>query len=200
MATVSEDAQEEQRFERGPDEPTDVPARGWWEVLKRTVKQFRDHNLTDWAAALTYYGMLALFPALLALVSIVGLAGESATRALVDNVSTLTGGPAREVLSGAIKNLSHSGGTAGLTFVVGLLLALWSASGYIGAFMRASNAIYEVDEDRPFWKLRPLQVVITLAMLLLVALATIGIVVTGPVAHTVGQTIGVGDTAVTVWN
>ena len=184
----------------GPDEPTEVPRRGWWAVLKRTVKEFQEDNLTDWAAALTYYGVLALFPALLALVSIVGLAGKDATDTLVENVSAVTSGPAEEVIRGAITNLSRSGGTAGVTFVVGLLLALWSASGYIGAFMRASNAIYEVEEGRPFWKLRPIQMGMTLTMLLLVALAVIGIVVTGPLAKGVGDTLGVGDTAVTVWN
>jgi membrane protein len=199
MATVTDKASETKRA-GGPDEPTDVPRGGWWAVLKRTVKEFREDNLTDWAAALTYYGVLALFPALLALVSIVGLAGKDATNGLVDNVGAITSGPAKDVITGAITNLSKSGGTAGLTFVIGLALALWSASGYVGAFMRASNAIYEVEEGRPFWKLRPVQMGITLAMLLLVALAVIGIVVTGPLAKGVGDTIGVGDTAVTVWS
>src|SRR6476619_2999049 len=131
MATVTKESQQETQVEDGPEEPSDVPARGWWAVLKRTFAKFREHDLTDWAASLTYYAMLALFPALLALVSIVGLAGQSATKALVDNVSTLTGGPARDVISGAIKNLSHSGGTAGVAYVIGILLALWAASGHI---------------------------------------------------------------------
>src|SRR3954469_24080030 len=123
MATVSNTPQTSGQAERGPDEPTEVPRRGWWQVLKRTVKQFREDNLTDWAAALTYYGVLALFPALLALVSIVGLAGKSATDTLVQNVSTITTGPAKDVITSSIKNLSHSGGTAGVLFVVGLLVA-----------------------------------------------------------------------------
>src|SRR3954452_14835014 len=183
-----------------PDGPDDISARSWLGVLGRTFKEFRADNLTDWAAALTYYGVLALFPALLALVSIVGLAGKSATNTLVENVGAITTGPAKEVITGAIKNLSHSGGTAGVTFAVGLALALWSASGYVGAFMRASNAIYEVEEGRPFWKLRPLQILITLGMLLLVAISVVGIVVTGPLASGIGKTLGIGDTAVTVWN
>src|SRR4051794_38924533 len=183
-----------------PAGPTDIRGRGWWAITKRTVKEFRADNLTDWAAALTYYGVLALFPALLALVSIVGLAGPSATQGLVDNVSAITTGPAKDVVTSAIKKLSHSGGTAGATFVIGLVLALWSASGYIGAFGRASNAIYEVEEGRPFWKLRPLQLGLTLVMLLLVAIAVIAIVVTGPLAKGIGDTLGIGDTAVTVWN
>ena len=200
MATVTKESQARTQTTRGPDEPSDVPRRGWWATIKRTVKEFRNDNLTDWAAALTYYGVLALFPALLALVSIVGLAGRSATNTLIDNVGAITSGPAKDVITGAIKNLSHSGSTAGVTFAVGLALALWSASGYVGAFMRASNAIYEVEEGRPFWKLRPLQIVITLGMLLLVAMAVVGIVVTGPLASGVGKTLGIGDTAVTVWN
>src|SRR4051794_31930890 len=144
---------EEQSGGRGPDGPTDLEARSWWGVLKRTVSEFRADNLTDWAAALTYYGVLALFPAIIALVSIVGLAGKSATDALVKNVGTVTSGPAKDILTNAFTGLSNNRGAAGLLFVVGLLLALWSASGYIGAFMRASNAIYGVEEERPFWKL-----------------------------------------------
>ena len=188
------------RFHRTPDGPTDLGGRSWFAVMKRTVKEFREDNLTDWAAALTYYAVLALFPAIIALVSIVGLAGKSATDTLIKNVETVTSGPARNVLTNAFTGLSANRGTAGALFVVGIVLALWSASGYIGAFMRASNAIYEVQEGRPFWKLRPLQMLVTLVMMLLVALAVIGIVVSGPLAKGVGQTIGIGDTGVTVWN
>ena len=188
------------RFHRTPDGPTDLGGRSWFAVMKRTVKEFREDNLTDWAAALTYYAVLALFPAIIALVSIVGLAGKSATDTLIKNVETVTSGPARNVLTNAFTGLSANRGTAGALFVLGIVLALWSASGYIGAFMRASNAIYEVPEGRPFWKLRPLQMLVTLVMMLLVALAVIGIVVSGPLAKGVGQTIGIGDTGVTVWN
>src|SRR3954451_13384155 len=188
------------RFHRTPDGPTDLGGRSWFGVLKRTVREFREDNLTDWAAALTYYGVLALFPAIIALVSIVGLAGKSATDTLVNNVGTVATGPAKQVLTSAITNLSANKGAAGIAFVAGLALALWSASGYIGAFMRASNAIYEVGEGRPFWKLRPLQMLVTLVMLLFVALAVIAIVVTGPLANGVGKTLGVGGTAVTIWN
>src|SRR5436190_8375252 len=188
------------RFHRTPDGPTDLGGRSWFAVMKRTVKEFREDNLTDWAAALTYYAVLALFPAIIALVSIVGLAGKSATDTLIKNVETVTSGPARNVLTNAFTGLSANRGTAGALFVLGIVLALWSASGYIGAFMRASNAIYEVPEGRPFWKLRPLQVLVTLVMMLLVALAVIGIVVSGPLTKGVGQTIEIGDTGVTVWN
>ena len=192
--------EEPQRFHREPDGPTDLGGRSWFAVLKRTVKEFREDNLTDWAAALTYYAVLALFPAIIALVSIVGLAGKSATDTLIKNVETVATGPAKQVLTNAFTGLSANRGTAGVLFVVGIVLALWSASGYIGAFMRASNAIYEVQEGRPFWKLRPLQMLVTLVMMLLVAIAVIGIVVTGPLAKGIGDTLGVGDTAVTVWN
>src|SRR3954447_14853212 len=188
------------RFQRAPNGPTDLGGPSWFTVIKRTVKEFREDNLTDWAAALTYYAVLALFPAIIALVSIVGLAGKSATDTLIKNVETVTSGPARNVLTNAFTGLSANRGTAGALFVLGIVLALWSASGYIGAFMRASNAIYEVPEGRPFWKLRPLQMLVTLVMMLLVALAVIGIVVSGPLAKGVGHTLGIGDTGVTVWN
>src|SRR6185503_9252931 len=138
-----------------PAGPSHLPVRSWWSVLKRTVKEFRADNLTDWAAALTYYGILAIFPALLVLVSVLGLIGESATQPLLDNLSTVAPGPAQDIFTSAIEDLNRSQGAAGLLLIVGLAAALWSASSYVGAFIRASNAIYEVEEGRPFWKLRP---------------------------------------------
>lgn len=140
-----------------PDTPTDLPKRSWKDTLKRTFTEFKEDNLTDWAAALTYYAVQALFPALLALFSIVGLLGASTTNALIDNVNAAAPGPARDIVVPAIENLQSNQGAAGLLLVVGLVIALFSASSYIGAFSRASNAIYEVPEGRPLWKLRPQQ-------------------------------------------
>jgi membrane protein len=180
--------------------PTDLKRRSWLGVLKRTVKEFQADNLTDWAAALTYYGVLAIFPALIALVSVLGLIGHSATQPLLDNLNTLAPGPARDIFTNAIKNLQRSQGAAGILFVVGIGAALWSASGYIGAFMRASNAIYEVEEGRPFYVKRPVQLAVTVVMLILVGAAAIAVVVTGGLAKQVGNLLGVGDTAVTVWD
>ena len=184
----------------GPRHPTDLGIRSWWGVLKRTVSEFRADNLTDWAAALTYYGVLAIFPALIVLVSILGLAGQSATNTVLDNINELGPGPAQDIVSGAIKQIASSQGTAGVAFVLGLLAALWSASGYVGAFSRASNAIYETEEGRPFWKLRPLQVAMTLILLLLVALSAIAVVISGPLASEVGKVFGVEGTAITIFN
>ena len=183
-----------------PHKPTELNARSWWSVLKRTVREFRDDNLTDWAAALTYYGILSIFPSLIALVAILGLAGDSATQSVLDNLNELGPGPATDIIRGAIKQIAANQGTAGIAFVVGLAAALWSASGYVGAFSRASNVIYETDEGRPFWKLRPLQLVVTLVLLLLVAVSAIAIVVTGPLAEQAGKLFGLEGTAVTVWD
>jgi membrane protein len=171
-------------------------------TLKRTWKEFSQDNLTDWAAALTYYGVLALFPALIALVSIVGLvfSPTQITSALEEIVGQLGPASAVETLRGPIEGIASGGTATGIMLVVGILAALWSASGYVGAFMRASNIMYEVDEGREVWKLRPLQMLVTLTMILLLALAAVAVVVTGPVAEAVGGAIGAGDTAVTVWN
>ena len=184
----------------GPGKPTDLSVRSWWGVLKRTVSEFRADNLTDWAAALTYYAVLSIFPALIVLVSILGLAGDSATNAVLDNIHELGPGPAQDIISGAIKQIAASQGTAGVAFVLGLVAALWSASGYIGAFSRASNVIYETEEGRPFWKLRPLQVGMTVVLLLLVAVTAIAVVISGPLASEVGKLFGVEGTAITLWN
>ena len=187
-------------MEEGPRKPTDLGARSWWSVLKRTVSEFRADNLTDWAAALTYYAILSIFPALIVLVSILGLAGDSATRALLDNIQQLGPGPAQDIVSGAIREISGSQGAAGVALILGLAAALWSASGYVGAFSRASNVIYEVEEGRPIWKLRPLQVALTLTLLLLVAFSAIAVVLSGPLADEVGKVLGVQGTALTVWD
>jgi membrane protein len=174
--------------------------RHWWPVLKRTVAEFREDNLTDWAAALTYYSVLAIFPALIVLVSILGLVGESATQPLIDNLGTVAPGPAKEIFTSAIENLQGDQGAAGVLFVIGLLGALWSASGYVAAFMRASNAIYDIEEGRPIWKTLPVRVALTLVLLTLLAISTIAVVLTGGVAEKVGDLVGLGSTAVSVWN
>jgi membrane protein len=186
--------------DRAPDSPTRLRKRSWLGVLKRTGKEFSADNLTDWAAALTYYGVLSIFPALIALVSILGLVGTSATQPLLDNLATVAPGPAKEILTGAIEGLQRSRGAAGLLFFVGIGAAIWSASGYIGAFMRASNAIYEVEEGRPFWIKRPVQLAVTIVMIALLALSAVAVVITGGLATQVGNVVGAGKTAVTVWD
>jgi len=183
-----------------PEEPTDLGARGWWAALKRTFREFKEDNLTDRAAALTYYAVLAIFPALIVLVSILGLVGESATKPLIDNLGRVAPGPAKEIFTNAIENLQGDQGAAGVLFVVGLLAALWSASGYVAAFMRASNAIYDMEEGRPIWKTLPVRVGLTIVLLVLLALSTIAVVLTGGLSEKVGDLIGLGSTAVTVWN
>jgi membrane protein len=192
----------EGRFTRDyePGKPTELRGRSWFGVLKRTVTEFKKDNLTDWAAALTYYGILALFPALLVLVSLIGLAGQNTAQSLINNIAGAAPGSAKTIITNAIHNLQGSKGSAGVLFIVGIAGALWSASGYVGAFSRASNAIYEVGEGRPFWKLRPQQVLITLVMVILLAASAIAVVVTGGLADQVGNLIGVGSTAVTVWD
>jgi membrane protein len=183
-----------------PAEKGKLGARAWIGVLTRTVKEFREDNLTDWAAALTYYGVLSIFPALIVLVSILGLIGTSATQPLIDNLGSFAPGPAKDIFTNAIRGLTESSGAAGLLFFVGLGAALWSASGYIGAFMRAANVIWDVEEGRPVWRTIPLRLVVTLVMLVLLAISAVAVVVTGPLADKVGQLLGVADVVVTVWD
>jgi membrane protein len=183
-----------------PEKPTDLKTPSWWGVAKRTVREFREDDFTDWAAALTYYAILSIFPALLVAVSVLGLIGESATQPLLDNLTEVAPGPAQEIFTNAINNLNQNQGAAGVLFVVGLVIALWSASSYVGAFMRASNTIYEVKEGRPFWKLRPIQIAITLVMMILISIGAVAVVVTGPLAEQVGNVIGIGNAAVTAWD
>jgi membrane protein len=175
---------------------------GWWPTIKRTVSEFREDNMTDWAAALTYYGLLSLFPALIALVSILGLFGdpERTTSSITDIVTKIGPESAAETFQGPIESITSNRGTAGVLFFLGLGTALWSASAYVGAFSRAQNVIYETTEGRPFWRLRPLQILITVAMVLLLAAVALALVLTGPIVEAVADPIGVGQSAVDVWN
>ena len=187
---------------RGPETPTDLPKRTWWMTLKRTFREFQDDNLTDWAAALTYYAVLSVFPALIALISMVGLVADPATitRVLTDTISQLGPTSAVETFKGPIESITANSSTAGLGLIIGLAGALWTASGYVGAFMRASNAIYEIEEGRPFYKLRPLQILVTLILELMLAIVVLGLIVSGPLATAIGNAVGVGDTALTIFN
>jgi membrane protein len=171
-------------------------------TLKRSFTEFSEDNMTDWAAALTYYGLLSLFPALIALVSIVGLFGDpqSTTKTLTQIVSQLGPSSAAQTFAKPIQSITSHRGAAGILFIVGLAAALWSASGYVGAFMRAANIIYETPEGRPFYKLRPLQILVTLVMIILLAILLVGVVLTGPVVDAVAGPLGIGSTAQTVWN
>ncbi len=169
------------------------------DVLRRVLRKFSADQCTDLAAALTYYSVLALFPAIVAVASIPALIGQEAdaTDAILDVVDDVA--PALvDDLRGPIEQLAQVP-AAGVALVIGLLGALWAASGYVGAFGRSMNRIYGVAEGRPFWKLRPVVLLVTAATVLLVALAMLMLVVTGPMARAMGDAIGVGDAAVTVW-
>ncbi|MFE6930935.1 YihY/virulence factor BrkB family protein [Streptomyces sp. NPDC057699] len=183
-----------------PDGPASMPRRSWWAVLKRTVGEFTDDELADRAAALTYYSVLSLFPALLVLVSLLGIAGESATRQVMDNLQKLAPGPVRDILSGAVEQLQGNGGTGSLMAVVGLLLALWSASGYIAAFIRSSNVVYDMPEGRPAWKVLPLRLALTVTLMVLAVVSALIVVFTGPVAQKAGSALSVGGPALTAWS
>lgn len=187
--------------DRKPDSPTDLHKRSWIYVVRKTVREFSKDQCTDLAAALTYYAVLALFPALVALISLLGVfgQGQSTVDALLEIVDQIGPASAVDSLEPTIERLTSAQG-AGLALIVGLLGALWSASGYVGAFGRAMNRVYEVGEGRPIWKLRPLQLALTLFFVVLVALAAASLVVTGPVAEAVGEQIGLGSTAILIWD
>jgi membrane protein len=183
-----------------PKGPTRLPRHSWGGVFARTFREYKADNLSDWAAALTYYGVLAIFPAAIALISIVGLIGHSATSTLINNLGKLAPGTARTVFISAIQGLQKSRGAAGVLFVVGILGALWSASSYVAAFMRASNAIYDIQEGRPFWMTYPVRLAVTIVMVVLLTAGALAVVITGGLAGQVGKLLGVGGSAVTAWD
>ena len=182
-----------------PQSPAKLEKSSWAGALKRSGKQFKEDELTDRAAALTFFGVLSIFPALIAIISIAGLIGSSAIDPLMENVSELAPGPAQEILDSVLSNIQGSQGAAGISLIISLAVALWSASAYVAGFMRASNAVYDVEEGRPIWKTLPTRVGVTLVLLVLLLAASIAVTLTGGLADRVAEPLGVGDTAVTVW-
>lgn len=186
---------------RKPDELSDLHKRSWFYIVRRVVREFRDDSCTDLAAALTYYAVLAVFPGLLAVISTLGLfnLGGDSVKTILDILKPLVDSSTLDAVRDPLEELARSQ-SAGVAFVVGLAGALWSASGYIGAFSRAMNRVYGVEEGRPFYKLRPLQLLVTLVTVALCVVGLVILLVSGPVARAVGNEIGIGDTALQVWN
>ncbi|MEU8242105.1 YihY/virulence factor BrkB family protein [Actinoplanes missouriensis] len=184
----------------GPDGPTKLRPKGMLAAVKRTFKQFSEDNVSDWAAALTYYGVLSIFPGLLVIVSLLGLLGSDGQKAVTDAVDELAPNQQLRDLVDTVLGQVQGTGKAGLAAIIGIVVAFWSASGYIAAFMRASNAIYDVPEGRPIWKTLPIRVGVTaLVGVMLIASAAI-VIFTGDLAQVVGDKIGLGEVAVTTWN
>ena len=182
-----------------PNSPTALPGASWVGVLKRAVRQVQSDELPDRAAALTYYGVQAVFPGVLVLVSTLGLMGHDTTQSLVDNLGHITPGSVNSFLRSVINNAQHQKTAAGVLGIVGIVLALWSASGYVAAFMRAANRIYAMPEGRPVYRTIPVRVGITIFTVVCLLAGLIIVVATGAVADRLGRVLGVGDTAVTVW-
>jgi membrane protein len=183
-----------------PDTPARLPKGAWRAVLKGSLKEFKDDELTDRAAALTYYGVLALFPALLVLVSLLGLSGRSTTDKVLDNLESLAPGPAKDVITQAVQQLQGNAGTGSLVAIIGLIVAVWSASGYVAAFMRTANAVYDIPEGRPVWAILPVRLGVTVALMVMALISALIVVFTGGLASRAGDLLGLGDTALTVWS
>jgi membrane protein len=167
-------------------------------TLKRTAKEFSEDNLTDWAASLTYYGVQALFPALLAVLSIIGLVTDP--RTLTDAITAVVPGAAADTIKPVVDQIAGKAGTAGFGLILGVLLAIWSASAYVGTFTRAANVVYETPEGRKIWKLKPLQLLVTLIGVLFAVVIVAMVVLSGPVVEALGGALGIGSTALSVWS
>jgi membrane protein len=183
-----------------PGAPARLGADGWAAAAKRSLREFKEDNLQDWAAALTYYGILSVFPGLLVLVSLLGLLGKSATQPVITGLTKAAPGSVRQIVLDAMVHLQDSHATAGVLAAVGIVVGLWSASSYVAGFMRASNVIYDVPEGRPLWKTTPIRLAVTLVMLVLLVASALIVVVTGGLAARVGHALGMGSAAVTAWN
>jgi membrane protein len=187
--------------DKGARRLRDLPRREWLRALRRTWTGYNEDNLSDWAGALTYYGILSIFPGLLLLVTVLRLTGSDTTTALLDNISSMAPGNVRTILDAAAKSLAGSRqGTTSLIAIVSLAGALWSSSGYVGAFMRASNSIFDVPEGRPIWKKMPIRLGLTVLTGVLLTVSALMAVFTGRLAEVVGRMLGIGPTAVRIWD
>ncbi|PKI92239.1 ribonuclease BN [Actinomycetales bacterium SN12] len=186
---------------RKPQAPPQIDKPSWKYVFKRALSEFSRDRCTTLAAALTYYSVLAIFPALLAIVSLVGLFGQAkqTTDLLLGVLRRVADESVVEVLRQPIEQLAHSN-AAGLALFIGLAGAIWSASGYVSAFSQAMNTVYEIDEGRPFWKLRPMVLLLTVILLVIAVAIVLLLIISGPIAEAIGEAIGLGEVAVTVWN
>jgi membrane protein len=183
-----------------PNDPTDLSKGSWLAAAKRTLKEYKADDLQDRAAALTYFGIQSIFPGLLVLVSLLGVLGKSATQPLITNLATAAPAAVRKIIMSDVTHLQHSHAASGILGIAGLVLALWSASNYVAAFMRASNVIYDVPEGRPIWKTAPIRIGVTAVTMILLVAATFIVVLTGSLAQKVGNVFGLGSTAVIVWD
>jgi len=186
--------------DEGPDSPTELKGKGLLAALKRTFKQFSQDNISDWAAALTYYGVLSIFPGVLVLVSVLGMLSSNGQKTVQDAVHQLAPNQQLQTLVNTVLGQVKDPGTAGLAAIIGIVAAFWSASGYIAAFMRASNAVYDVPEGRPIWKTLPIRVGVTAVVGLMLVISAAIVIFTGDLAKVVGDQIGLGSAAVTTWN
>ncbi|WP_433302063.1 YihY/virulence factor BrkB family protein [Actinoplanes sp. CA-030573] len=184
----------------GPDSPTELRGKGMFAAVKRTFKQFSEDNISDWAAALTYYGVLSIFPGALVLVSILGFLSSNGRETVQNTISEVTTNKQIQDLANTVLGQVNGSGKASLSAIIGIVLAFWSASGYIAAFMRASNAVYDVPEGRPIWKTLPIRVGVTAVVGLMLIISAFIVVFTGDVARVVGEKLGFGGVAVTVWS
>jgi membrane protein len=183
-----------------PEGVTDLSGESWRDALKRTGKAFKEDKLGVWAAALTYFGVLSIFPALLVVVSFLGLLGDSVTDSLLKNLEEVAPGPAQEIFTNAIHNLQGASGASTVAFVIGMAGAIWASSGYVDGFMQASNAIYDVEEGRALSKALRTRVGLTMVLMVLAGAIAFAVTLTGGLAKSVGDVVGVGDTAVDVWS
>ncbi|MEU4422768.1 YihY/virulence factor BrkB family protein [Actinoplanes sp. NPDC024001] len=186
--------------DEGPDKPSQLRFKGVFAAVRRTFKQFSEDNISDWAAALTYYGVLSIFPAMIVLISLLGLVGTDGQKAVSDAIKEIAPNDQLQNLVQTVLGQVKDQGTAGFAAIIGLLVAFWSASGYIAAFMRASNAIYDVPEGRPVWKTLPIRVGVTALVGVMLVLSAAIVIFTGDIARVVGEQIGLGEVAVTTWS
>lgn len=176
--------------------PWKLTGATWRYSLKRSVAEFSRDQCSDIAAALTYYSVLSVFPALIAGVSLLSLVGEAerTQEFILEMFREMVDASFVESIEPIVEVVTATSG-AGIGLVVGILAAMWTASNYVNAFSRAMNRIYETEEGRSVLVLRPLLYAVTAGLILMVVSAAMMLVVSGPVVEALGNVVGMGDAA-----
>ncbi len=175
------------------------PPRSWLTALRRTPVSLWNDDITDWAAALTYYAILALLPALLVTVSVIGLANPDATSALISDITAFAPAESGEALRRPLEAATEQRSAVWLLVATGSVSAVWSACSYLAVFRRAMHAMHGVRDNRPPLRQAHIIVVSSIGLLLLLMTSAFALVMTGPLARWLGRRIGLPHEGETLW-
>ncbi|MFB7754147.1 YihY/virulence factor BrkB family protein, partial [Streptomyces sp. NPDC056121] len=192
--------------DEGDDDHGPVPgdtSMSWprlWAALRRTPVSMWSDDVSDWAAALTYYAILALLPAMLVTVSLIGLVSPATTDALIAQVTAWAPAESGAALHESLRHMAHERSAALTVTIAGAVSALWSASSYSAVFRRALHTLHGVRDTRPVWRKAHRILLTACTLLALLVTSALVLVLSGSLAQSLGHWLGLGDTVAAAWD